>query len=333
MSATPTPAPGPIVATPSSLTFAALGAAAAQTVTLSEAGYEGAFSLRTACTIVSPVVLTESSYSITPLANGACALAFFDDNGQSLNVPVTVNAPPPTPSPNPTASPTAGPTANPSSAPTSTPTPSPIRRVPAHHRLPADRRHAGIVVDVLARTGVGRLVRTHLRRHERPIDPGSRGRHRHERERTVSGRFAACWALAVAAVLAGCGGGGASSSGAAPAAPATSNAPIPLTITITVPRSTAVTESTRRPAYISPSTQSITGAVVPAAGGPATTAVANCPTPQTTCAIQLLAPLGLDTFTLSLYDGPIGAQFPAGRATLVVTDGAGGYYQVAVNGN
>jgi hypothetical protein len=29
----------------------------------------------------------------------------------------------------------------------------------------------------------------------------------------------------------------------------------------------------------------------------------------------------------------IGAQFPPGRATLIVTDGAGGYYQVAVTGN
>jgi hypothetical protein len=125
---TPTPSLSPIVATPSSLTFAALGAAAAQTVTLSEAGYEGAFSLRTACTIVTPAVLTETSYSITPLANGACTLTFFDANGQSINVPVTVSATAPTPAPStsPTAGPTAMPTSGPTTAPTSSPSPSPI---------------------------------------------------------------------------------------------------------------------------------------------------------------------------------------------------------------
>jgi hypothetical protein len=116
---TGTPAFGPIVATPPSLLFSALGAANAQVVTLSEQGYTGAFSMRTTCTIVSATVLTEASYSITPLANGTCSLTFLDSNGQSINVPVTVSATA-TPAPSPPVSP------SPSPAPSSTPALSPI---------------------------------------------------------------------------------------------------------------------------------------------------------------------------------------------------------------
>jgi hypothetical protein len=104
----PTPALNPIVATPSSLLFSAIGASSAQTVTLSELGYQGAFSLRTACTIVSASVITEASYSITPLANGACTLTFLDANGQSVNVPVAVSSVAP-PSPSPSAVPSTSP--------------------------------------------------------------------------------------------------------------------------------------------------------------------------------------------------------------------------------
>jgi hypothetical protein len=104
----PTPSLSPIVATPSSLLFSALGATSAQTVTLSELGYQGAFSLRTACTIVSASVITEASYTITPLANGDCTLTFLDANGQSVNVPVTVSSVA-TPSPSPSAAPSTSP--------------------------------------------------------------------------------------------------------------------------------------------------------------------------------------------------------------------------------
>jgi hypothetical protein len=104
----PTPTLNPIVATPSSLLFSAFGAPSAQTVTLSELGYQGAFSLRTACTIVSASVITEASYAITPLANGTCTLTFFDANGQSINVPVTVSSVAP-PSPSPSAAPSTSP--------------------------------------------------------------------------------------------------------------------------------------------------------------------------------------------------------------------------------
>ena len=123
--ATPPPALSPILATPSSLAFTALGPAYTETVTLSEPNYSGGFSLETACTIVSPVVVTVTSYAITPLANGTCTLTFFDANGQSINVPVTVNAgatPQPTPSMSPSPSPSTMPTTSPSSTPTNSPT-------------------------------------------------------------------------------------------------------------------------------------------------------------------------------------------------------------------
>jgi hypothetical protein len=113
---TGTPAFGPIVATPPSLLFAALGAANAQVVTLSEQGYTGAFSLRTTCTVVSAAVISEASYAITPLANGTCSLTFLDSNGQSVNVPVTVSTTA-TPAPSPSASPSTSPSAAPGFGP------------------------------------------------------------------------------------------------------------------------------------------------------------------------------------------------------------------------
>jgi hypothetical protein len=63
------------------------------------------------------------------------------------------------------------------------------------------------------------------------------------------------------------------------------------------------------------------------------TAVANCPAPQTSCSLQLLAPFGLDTFTLSLYDGLDGGgdQLSSGSTTLQVI--AGNTHDVLVTFN
>jgi hypothetical protein len=118
-------------------------------------------------------------------------------------------------------------------------------------------------------------------------------------------------AILAAALVGGCGGGGGSSAPSS-VAPATSGPLVPMTFTIAVSRAP---QDARRAQYISPSTQSISGSVTPASGGSATTAVGNCAPPATTCQVQLLAPIGLDSFTLSLY------SLPNGTGTLLSTGG------------
>ena len=143
------------------------------------------------------------------------------------------------------------------------------------------------------------------------------------------------WSALLSAVLfTGCGGGG-SAGGSAPgtaasAAPASNATLVPVTFSITVSRAP---QSARRAQYISPATQSITGSVTPAGGGSATSAVGNCAPPQTTCSVQLLAPVGLDAFTLSLYDQPngLGNQLSSGATMLQVV--AGDTHDVVVTFN
>ncbi len=134
--------------------------------------------------------------------------------------------------------------------------------------------------------------------------------------------------ISAAAFATGCGGGGGSSmpgSASATAAPL-----VPMTFTVAVSRAP---QSSRRSQYVSPSTQSITGKVVPVSGT-ATTAVGNCAPPATTCQVQLLAPVGINTFTLSLYDQPNGTGnlLSTGSTTLQVVAGDSHDVLVTFNG-
>ena len=148
--------------------------------------------------------------------------------------------------------------------------------------------------------------------------------------------------LGLVAVVAGCGGGGGSSTGAggtAATAPGSGVVPaanaqlVPFTISVAVPRDTQ-TQGIRRSQFISPSTQSITASVVPTGGSQATTSSVSCPPPQTACQIQILAPLGLDTFTLSLYDQANGAGnlLGTGATTLQIVAGDAHFIEVTFNG-
>ncbi len=91
-STTPTPTPGlsPIVAAPISFAFLGTGAGLAQTLTLSEAGYAGPFSLKAGCAAVAATQSTLATFSIAPADAGSCSLTFGDANNQTILVPVTV---------------------------------------------------------------------------------------------------------------------------------------------------------------------------------------------------------------------------------------------------
>ena len=96
------------------------------------------------------------------------------------------------------------------------------------------------------------------------------------------------------ALLAGCGGGG-SSAGGGTATSVTPFATADVSVTVTVPRN--ATSAARSAEYVSAGTASISVTV-----GGATTSAA-CAAPATTCTVQLVAPLGSDTFAVSLFDG------------------------------
>jgi hypothetical protein len=72
--------------------FLATGAANSQTVSISEAGYDGVFSVST--TTCSPIVTvdrtTGRAFSLTPVSVGACTYTFTDPVGHAATLPVTV---------------------------------------------------------------------------------------------------------------------------------------------------------------------------------------------------------------------------------------------------
>jgi hypothetical protein len=138
-------------------------------------------------------------------------------------------------------------------------------------------------------------------------------------------------AMFAAVLVGGCGGGRGGSSAPSPVAPETSGPLVPITFTIAVSRAP---QDTRRAQYVSPSTQSISGSVTPGSGGSATTATGNCAPPATTCQVQLLAPIGLDSFTLSLYSLPngTGTLLSTGNTTLQVIAGDSHDVVVTFNG-
>jgi hypothetical protein len=128
--------------------------------------------------------------------------------------------------------------------------------------------------------------------------------------------------LAIAAVAAwsGCGGGGGGGHTVAPvtpvvnanATPAAGSGSASVTLRITVPSASTTTQAHRGPTYISPSTQSMSIAVN---AGTATIVnltpgSPNCVQPASaalSCSATVGAPVGTDTFLVTLYDGTNGA--------------------------
>jgi hypothetical protein len=94
--ASPSPPPGPLTASASSLNFAALGASNAQQLTISEANFSGTFNVNgcssPSVASVSPLLGSGPSLvaTVTPVSGGACTLQIADGHGGIINVPVTV---------------------------------------------------------------------------------------------------------------------------------------------------------------------------------------------------------------------------------------------------
>lgn len=111
-------------------------------------------------------------------------------------------------------------------------------------------------------------------------------------------------------VVAACSGGGQS---AVPQGPSAVSAPTTtgtdshskqtqsVTITVTIPTATT-SSTTRRTLYVSQSTKSmVVTATLSSGSGRSSNATANCS--GTTCTASVSAPIGTDTFSVSLYDG------------------------------
>jgi hypothetical protein len=102
-------------------------------------------------------------------------------------------------------------------------------------------------------------------------------------------------------MLASCGGGGGSapSAAVAPAGPGTSGGMANARVIVNVPRGAAASSASRKPQYVSQGTASLSATV-----GSITTS-APCVTPATTCSLDIAAPLGSDTFSISLFDSSL----------------------------
>jgi hypothetical protein len=92
--ATPTPAPTPgiVTANPTSLTFTAAGAAAAQSFSVSESNYAGTFSAAASGgdpTTVS-ISISGNSVTVTPNHAGTTTIVVTGGNGNTVSVPVGI---------------------------------------------------------------------------------------------------------------------------------------------------------------------------------------------------------------------------------------------------
>jgi sugar lactone lactonase YvrE len=87
----PTSGLGPVVATPSSLSFANVGSAYSGTVALSESGYSGPFSASVVDTSIASVTQSGSTLTVTPVAPGSTSLYVIGGGGNSVYVPIAVS--------------------------------------------------------------------------------------------------------------------------------------------------------------------------------------------------------------------------------------------------
>ena len=131
--------------------------------------------------------------------------------------------------------------------------------------------------------------------------------------------------LAFAAfALAACGGGGGGGGQSVPIASPTPANTANVTFSLNLGLSTQSVE--RRPAFVSPSTSSI---VVAVSGQ---TATGNCS--AGICSVQLTVPVGLDSFTISLYDKPNGAGtlLGIGKASVNIVAGSSNTIKASYDG-
>ncbi len=145
---------------------------------------------------------------------------------------------------------------------------------------------------------------------------------------------------AAASLIVGCGGGGgtqtvpakpaaAASNVPAPAATATAKAMSSAVFTLTLPNAASATATHRSPAYVSTGTQSIAisatiGSATPVpvvANLSATSPACATTTAGLTCSVAVPAPVGTDTFSVTLYSGQnaTGSVLASGSISAAVT--------------
>ncbi len=148
----------------------------------------------------------------------------------------------------------------------------------------------------------------------------------------------------VAAAIAGCGGGG----GTGSPVPANGGASAPNALgqaqfTLTIPAQTSAAATARRTAFISPNAQSIAIAVATGTASPPpaqpvnlNASSPNCTTGTSglTCTIAVSAPIGTDTFAVTLYGGQngSGSVLSTARVSGVVNAAQSNTIAIALNG-
>jgi len=85
---TPTPTPN-IIASPTSLSFTS---STPLPVTVSEAGYTGAFTALSSAPTVATASVTGNTVTVTPVGGGTATITISDANNNSVQVPVSVTA-------------------------------------------------------------------------------------------------------------------------------------------------------------------------------------------------------------------------------------------------
>ncbi|MDB5042284.1 MAG: hypothetical protein JWN27_3010 [Candidatus Eremiobacteraeota bacterium] len=91
---TATPTPAGVSLSPSALTFLAIGASSAQTVTASEPNYSGAFTAATTtCASIASIASGPgSSFIVTPLGVGSCSFTITDAGAKAATLSIGVTA-------------------------------------------------------------------------------------------------------------------------------------------------------------------------------------------------------------------------------------------------
>ncbi|HTD37350.1 MAG TPA: hypothetical protein VK669_07540 [Candidatus Limnocylindrales bacterium] len=92
----PTPTPGPLTASPSSLSFLGTGSDLMQTVTVSSTYFTGTFAASACTNAQNTTVATvgavdaNGTFTVTPVAAGACTITVTDSSNRTATVSVTV---------------------------------------------------------------------------------------------------------------------------------------------------------------------------------------------------------------------------------------------------
>lgn len=101
-----------------------------------------------------------------------------------------------------------------------------------------------------------------------------------------------------------------------------------ITFVVQIPQQ--ATAASRKPLYVSPSTRVIVATVTPAGGGPTTTVPNACAPSQ--CTVPIPAPIGLDNFSISLYDAGQVNLLSTGSTTQVIVAGQTNTVKVTFGG-